>query len=96
MLQKFNLKTFELHLCSRCLNQEVGGWINERWKELDEEVRKQILQELRAIDLKEGNCIVCGNNFVSNKTLHKILKILEDNNVPENIKKEFKRDFCIL
>jgi hypothetical protein len=85
---------FTLQLCSRCLFQEIGSWINEKWTGLDEEVKKQINEELKAIRLRQGRCIVCDNSLVSDGTTGKILEILEENNISSKIRKEFKRFFC--
>lgn len=84
-----------LQLCSRCLSHEIQGWMNEKWKELHEEARKQILEELRAIRLREGNCIVCNNSIVSADTIERIMIILNQNNVSEKTKKEFQKLFCV-
>jgi len=82
-------------LCSRCLSHEVNSWINENWKSLDEETKNQILQELKAIKLRKGKCIVCNSDLVSDGTSEEILKILEQNKVDEKLKRQFKKFFCI-
>lgn len=88
-------KTFQpiLQFCSRCLNQEINSWVNERWQYINEEAKRQILQELRAIKLKQGECLVCKNALISDTASVNVLKILEENNVPANYKEEFRKFF---
>ena len=83
----------ELELCSRCLSYEINNWINENWKYITDEARKEMLQELKTIRLKQGECIVCKNGMISDNTLGKILRILKENKTQENITKEFKKLF---
>ena len=98
MLQKISLPTQELkytdvELCSRCLYHEITSWMNEKWKELHEEARKQIIDELKSVKLRNGKCIVCDNTLVSDRTTEKILKILEENKISDKLKKEFENYF---
>ena len=81
-------------LCPRCLANEVNNWINEKWAEIDEETKKQIREELKTIKLISGKCIVCNNNLIADNTSERILKILEENNTSNELKKEFSRFFC--
>ena len=90
---RLKITSTPIQLCSRCLNYEINNWINERWKEINDKAKKEIIQELKAIKLKPGECIVCKNNLVSNDTPLKILKILEDNKISPKIKEEFKKYF---
>jgi len=83
-----------LQLCSRCLNHEINSWIDERWKELNDETRKEILEELKAIKLKQGECVVCKNSLISTDTTERILEILDENKVEGKLKLEFKKYFC--
>jgi len=79
--------------CSRCLNQEINSWVNENWKEVNDEARKLILQELKTIKLKQGECLVCKNTLISDDTPVKVLRILEENKVLDKIRTEFKKYF---
>jgi len=85
--------TIPLQFCSRCLNQEINSWVNERWQFMNDKARREILQELKAIKLKQGECIVCRNSLVSDDTPEKILRILGENKVSIDIIKEFKKYF---
>jgi hypothetical protein len=91
MKQKSIQQTFQF--CSRCLNQEINSWVNERWQYINDEARIEILQELRTIKLKPGECLVCKNSLVSDDTPIKVLKILEEKKVSENIIGEFRKYF---
>ncbi len=88
-------KTISIPLCSRCMSHEITSWMNEKWKELDEEVRREIIEELKTIKLRIGECIVCKNNLVSVDTPEKILRIMEENNIPNKTRKEFEKFFLI-
>ena len=87
-------KTNKIQLCSRCINHEINSWVNEKWKELNEEVKRQIYQELRSVKLKSGECIVCGNKLVSDRTPERILGILEENKTGDKVVGEFRNFFC--
>jgi len=91
MIQKTLQTTFEF--CSRCLNLEINSWINERWRDVNEEAKKQIMQELKAIKLKQGQCLVCKNSLVSDNSAINILKILEETKISEKIREEFRKYF---
>jgi len=93
MEKKFS--TNALEICSRCLSYEVNGWVSDKWKEMDEETKKQIAEELKSIKLKSGECIVCKNNLISDGTPERILRILEENKTPNRIKKEFIELFFV-
>jgi len=92
-IQNMNEKAIEL--CSRCLHNEIVSWINEKWKHLQDDVRRQINEELKGIRLEQGNCIVCSSGLVSKETPEKILKILNENGVDSSVKEEFKYSFCL-
>lgn len=83
-----------LEICSRCLNHEINSWINEKWNEINEDVRVKINEELKTIKLVQGKCIVCNNSLVSQGTAENILSVLEENNISEKIREEFKKLFC--
>jgi len=85
--------TIPLQFCSRCLNQEINSWVNERWQYINDEARREILQELRTIKLKPGECLVCKNSLISDNTPTRVLKILEENKVPGKILGEFRKYF---
>jgi hypothetical protein len=85
--------TTSLQFCSRCLNQEINSWVNERWQYINDEARIEVLQELRTIKLKQGECLVCKNSLISDDTPIKVLKILEENKVPDKITGEFRKYF---
>jgi len=84
-----------IQLCSRCLANEINNWVNDKWKELSEEAKKQIHQELKTIKLSSGSCIVCENSLVSDGTSERILEMLKNCEVPEKTTKEFKRFFVL-
>ncbi len=84
-----------LHLCSRCLSHEINSWTNEKWKDLDEEVKRQINEELKTIKLRPGECIVCKNTLVSMDTAERILEILKENKVKEEVIEEFESFFLL-
>ena len=48
---------------------------------------------MRAIKLKEGECLVCGNKRVADGCFENIIKILEKNESSKEINKEFMRMF---
>ncbi len=85
-----------LELCSKCLTHEVNSWINENWKLLNEETKKQIREEIKTVKLKAGTCIVCENKNITDRTSERILEILEENKSPEKLKKDFEKDFCLI
>jgi len=82
-----------LQLCSRCINHEINSWINENWKEFNEDTKKAIYMELKSISLRLGKCIVCNNTLVSKGTSAKIFKILKENKISPRATKEFKQYF---
>jgi len=86
---------FSIPLCSRCATYEINSWANEKWKELDEETSQSIRQELKAIRLKQGECIVCKNNYVAENCFENILKILEKSN-NKKLTFEFKKLFGLI
>ncbi len=85
-----------LHICSRCISHEIGSWISDKVGELDLEAIQKINQELRAIKIKQGKCIVCNGNFVSENTIENVIKILEEQKVSNKVQEEFKNLFCPL
>ena len=68
--------------------------MNENWKCFGEETKQLIYQELKSIAIKPGQCIVCSNSLVADKTTERILSILKENKLPIKITKEFNRYFC--
>lgn len=84
-----------LNLCSKCLFYEINNWINEKWQYINDEARMEIMQELKTIKLRQGECIVCKNATISDGTSEKILRILKEKKTHEEITKEFKKFFCI-
>lgn len=85
---------YELQICSRCLFHEVNSWMNENFREFDNETRQKISQELKSIAVKQGECIVCGKESISDNTAKEILRILEEGRVPDKIVKEFRQYFA--
>ena len=69
--------------------------MDERWAELNEEAKKTIVEELGAIKLKQGNCIVCNNSIISDDTIERIMTILKENNVSGKTQKEYKKLFGV-
>jgi hypothetical protein len=80
-------------LCSRCTFHEIASWLSENSHKINEEVMMQVNLELRAIRLKEGECIVCGRRMISDSCFPNILKIFEKYKINGDIKKEFERFF---
>ncbi len=94
--QQSKEKTY-LELCSRCINHEINSWIEENWKFLDEETKKLIHEELKAIRLKDGKCIVCSSSLVASETSLRILDILKEKKIQEDVVEQFKKFFvCAL
>jgi|SRR3989344_2552451 len=96
MLKQLSSTIRPLDICSRCLNHEINSWVNENWSVIDEETKKQIREELKAIKLKQGKCLVCNNFVVSEGAMEKILEILEENNISSKIKDEFRKSFFVI
>jgi len=83
-----------IQLCSRCIHTEITGWLDDNWTTIGEEIKKLILQELRLIKLKSGQCIVCKNSLVADDTIEKINQIINNSKITEQLKKEFSHFFC--
>jgi len=83
-----------LPICSKCLVYEINNWIADKNANLNPEVTQQVREELKAIKLKPGKCIVCNHDSVSHETSENILKILQKSNSDKKIIEEFKKFFC--
>lgn len=83
-------------LCSRCMTYEINNWIFEKRKELDPELTQKIREELKAIKLKQGGCLVCSNSLISDNTIENILKLFEKNKIKKETLNEFKKLFLYL
>lgn len=81
-------------LCSRCMNYEINSWLNENINNVNPESMKEINQELRAIKLTEGQCIVCNHKMISDDICHRILRILEESRLNGKTVEDFRKFFC--
>jgi len=84
-----------IQLCSKCLSYEIESWIGDNWKDINDEARKKIVEELKTIKLEQGECLVCSNSLISDNTIERVYEILNETNVSEEKKKEFQRLFGI-
>lgn len=80
-------------LCSRCAFHEINSWLNEKNSEIAIEASQQISQELRAIKLAEGECIVCNKKVVSDGCFENIIRVMNKHKVSPEIVEEFKKFF---
>ena len=88
--------TFQtLPICSRCIVHEINSWIIDKIGAINPETTQKIRQELKAIKLKEGECIVCSSNFISEGTCEEIVKILKKDRVEEEMIFDFQKAFCL-
>jgi|WetSurMetagenome_2_1015567.scaffolds.fasta_scaffold211161_3 hypothetical protein len=71
----------------------MGSWFYEKSLQLEPEVLKEIAIELRAIRLREGECLVCGNARVAEGCFESIAKILTKSKASPDIASEFIRLF---
>lgn len=84
---------FSIPLCSQCLVHEVTSWLTEKAGVLSQPIIRDIYLELRDIKLEQGKCIVCKNEKISSDCFNRLLKILEKNDTPKQIVKEFSKMF---
>lgn len=89
------LKINPVQLCSRCLMHEVASWVFDNQLKLEQDVIKQIREELKDVKLVPGECIVCNNKMVAENNLNTIMKILEKNKSNQEVTHEFKKLFGI-
>lgn len=80
-------------LCARCASYELNEWLNENLGNVKLELAKAIREELKSINLSDGNCIVCNQNKNSYGWFEKISKLLEKYNAQDELKKEFSEYF---
>ena len=80
-------------LCSKCITNEINSWINDKKAELNPEITQKIREELKAIKLTQGECVVCNNSLISHETFNNIFKILDKYKASEKIVKEFTNFF---
>lgn len=85
-----------LEICSKCISHEINSWIIDQGVRLNPEITKQVAEELRAIKLAPGKCIVCNHDIISQGVIENIIKVFEKNKVSEVVQKEFKNLFCII
>lgn len=83
------MKLIPISLCPGCLSHEVASWLTEKSGMINAEAIASIYLELRDIKLKNGSCIVCKNNKISQDCFYKIYKVLEKNKIREDIRQEF-------
>ena len=84
-----------LPLCSRCAIHEISSWFWEKTSQLDPEILKQVSFELKAVKLRDGECLVCSNKKISEGCIENIIKILEKNKASQEVTEEFVRLFAI-
>lgn len=76
-----------ISLCSQCFKHEITSWLTEKSYLLKPEIISKLYLELKNIKLKDGECIVCLNNKISEDCFFKLLKILQK--APEELKQEY-------
>jgi len=75
------------------MTYEINNWVFENASRLKTEITQQIREELKAIRLREGECIVCNEKKISADCFENIIKIFEKYKVQEEIKNEFMKSF---
>jgi len=83
-----------LPICSKCINYEISGWLNENKEKLSKDSKLGMREQLRSMKLKQGECIVCNHNSVTEGVAEKILDILNENEEVEKLKEDFAKSFC--
>ena len=78
-----------IQLCSSCLKHEITSWVNERVNDLNSKAKEKIREELKAIKLISGECIVCKKTQLADDSFFNILRILEKTRAEKNIMREF-------
>lgn len=68
--------------------------MNEKLSVLSPDITRKIREELKSINITDGECIVCKNSKVSADVSKEILKILEKFKADRKIKNEFAKMFC--
>ena len=82
-----------LELCSRCIHNEIQGWLDERWQEIDLTTKNLIVQELRTVKLKPGVCVACNTTLIADKISERVLEILEERKISQEVVQEFRKFF---
>lgn len=77
-------------LCRECASHELNEWINEKSLSIKPSLSKEIREEIRDMELKDGKCIVCNKDKVSAGWFERILKVLNKQKANEDFKCEFK------
>jgi hypothetical protein len=84
---------FAIPLCSRCAMHEISNWVYEKNFELTGEAIKAVMEELKAVKLKQGECLVCKKDVVTEGCFEGILKAFDKHKVSDNVKEEFIKLF---
>jgi len=93
MISQSSVNIKSIPLCSRCAAHEINSWLNEQFGRINPEVIQQIAEELRAIKLASGQCIVCNHTSVSDGCFEGILQVFEKSDVSKKVVDEFKKLF---
>ena len=80
-------------LCRECASHELNEWINEKSPLIKPEVSKEIREEMRDMELKEGKCIVCNKEVISAGWFERICKVLNKYKAEDSFKDEFRKMF---
>ena len=83
-------------LCSKCVIHEINSWIADKRGSLDPEASQQVREELKAVKLKPGECVVCNHTLISDNTFENILKILSKHKADSKVVEEFKKLFSFM
>lgn len=77
-------------LCRECASHELNEWINEKSPVIKPELSREIREEMRDMELKEGRCIVCNKEKVSAGWFERICKVINKHRIEDEFKCEFK------
>lgn len=80
-------------LCAQCASHELSEWVNEKSSALKPEISKEIREELRDMELKDGKCIVCNKEKISAGWFERICKVLNKHRLDDSFKSEFRKMF---
>ena len=80
-------------LCAQCASHELSEWVNEKSSLIRPEVSKEIREEMRDMEIKEGKCIVCNKERASAGWFERICKVINKYRLEDSFKKEFRQMF---
>ncbi len=85
--------TKTIPLCAQCASHELSEWVNEKSPLIKPEVSKEIREEMRDMEIKEGKCIVCNQDRASAGWFERICKVINKYKLGDSFKKEFHQMF---